>query len=140
MKKYQKKFMIIIIILFFTMICFVLKNIALPAYHDAVINITKREASGDISIELTEQEKKELYAILRDIKGIYMPSMFGEYLAHGRTIYEISIYSKTKGDDFRFVILFDYDNQPRVSVKNILKDSYKKIINSEDLVDFLKAL
>lgn len=116
------------------------KNLALPAYDDAVINIIKRESSGDTSITLTEQEKKELYSILRDIKCIYMPSVFGGYVAYGRTIYEIRIYSKTKGDDFRFVILFDDDNQPHISVKNNLKHSYKKIINSTDLVDFLKKL
>lgn len=50
------------------------------------------------------------------------------------------MYSKTKGNDFRFIILFDYDNQPFVSVKNNLKNSYKKIINADNLVDFLKAV
>lgn len=116
--------------------CFVPKNIALPDYNEAVIN----EPSGDTTIELTEQEKKELYSILKDIKSIYVPNIIAGYSAHGRTSYEITIYSKTKGDDYRFFILFDYDNQPLASVRNNIKDSYRKIINDNYLVDFLETL
>lgn len=139
----KKKSIITIIILFASIIvytCFIPTNIALPDYNETVINITKREPSGDTTIELNEQEKKELYSILKDIKGTYMPNIIAGYSAHGRTSYEISIYSKTKGDDFRFFVLFDYDNQPLASVRNNLKDSYRKIINDDNLVDFLKML
>lgn len=139
----KKKSIITIIILFASIIvynCFIPTNIALPDYNETVINITKREPSGDTTIELTEQEKKELYSILKDIKSIYMPNIIAGYSAHGRTSYEISIYSKTKGDDYRFFVLFDYDNQPLASVRNNLKDSYRKIINDDNLVDFLKTM
>lgn len=139
----KKKSIITMIILFAAIVvytCFVPKNIALPDYNDAVINIIKRVPSADTTIELTEQEKKELYSILKDIKGIYMPKIIAGYNSHGRTSYEISIYSKIKGDDYRFFVLFDYDNQPLASVRNNLKDSYRKIINDDYLVDFLETL
>ena len=145
----KKKSIISMIILFASIIVytsFVPKNIALPDYNDAVINIIKRVPSADTTIEsdttieLTEQEKKEFYSILKDIKGIYMPKIIAEYTSHGRTSYEISIYSKSKGDDYRFFVLFDYDNQPLARVRNNLKDSYRKIINSDNLVGFLRTL
>ncbi len=139
MKKHHKKWCIAIILLSFFLVCFFPRRITLPAYDDAVINITKRESSGDSSITLTEQENKALYTILQNVKGISMPSIFGKYIAHGRTIYEVGIYSKTKGIDVRFTLLFDYDNRPLVSVKNS-KHTYQKIINGDDLVDFVQAL
>ena len=82
MKKYGKILIITTTILLSSIAYFLPKNITLPAYNEVVINITKREAESENIIELTEQEKKELYSILRDIKGIYMPNIFAGYIAH----------------------------------------------------------
>lgn len=78
---------------------------------------------------------------LCEINGdIYMPSTFVESLAHGRTSYDISIYSKTEAGDFRFFILFDYHNRPLVSVRDNSNDPYQKIINTDNLVAFIEEI
>ncbi len=65
MKKHHKKWCIAMILLFIFLVCFFPRRITLPAYDDAVINMTKREANDDKAIILTEPQKKELYTILQ---------------------------------------------------------------------------
>ena len=74
------KKLIIIVILFFSIICFIPRKVELPDYDDVVISVLKREPNNEMLMELTEQEKTELYVLLDNVKGIYMPEMFVEYI------------------------------------------------------------
>lgn len=143
MKKNLKK-IIIMIFFFSSVICFVPKKVELPDYDEIVISVLKREPNNEILIELTEREKAELYVLLEDVKGIYMPEVFAGYIINrGGTMYEISISTKKEGSDcdLSFCILIGSRGQPEhTSYRYILKDSYKFIINADDLADFLKSL
>ncbi len=143
MKKNLKK-IIIMIFFFSSVICFVPKKVELPDYDEIVISVLKREPNNEILIELTEREKAELYVLLEDVKGIYMPEVFAGYIINrGGTMYEISISTKKEGSDcdLSFCILIGSRGQPEhASYRYILKDSYKFIINADDLADFLKSL
>ncbi len=142
MEKNLKK-LIIMIILFFSVICFVPKEVELPDYDEVVISVLKREPNNEKLMKLTEQEKAELYVLLEDVKGIYMPEVFAEYINRGRTSFEISINAKKGGGDcdLRFCILIGFKGQPEhANYRYILKDSYRFIINADDLTDFLKNL
>lgn len=142
MKKNLKK-IIVMIFFFFSIICFVPKKVELPDYDEIVISVLKREPNNEILMELAEQEKAELYALLEDIKGIYMPEVFaGSIMSRGRTIYEISINTKKGNNDcVRFCILIGVKGQPEhANYRYFLKDSYKFIINADDLANFLKSL
>ena len=143
MKKNLKK-IIIMIFFFSSVICFVPKKVELPDYDEIVISVLKREPNNEILIELTEREKAELYVLLEDVKGIYMPEVIaGNIINRGGTMYEISISTKKEGSDcdLSFCILIGSRGQPEhASYRYILKDSYKFIINADDLADFLKSL
>ena len=132
------------IFFFSSVICFVPKKVELPDYDEIVISVLKREPNNEILIELTEREKAELYVLLEDVKGIYMPEVFAGYIINrGGTMYEISISTKKEGSDcdLSFCILIGSRGQPEhASYRYILKDSYKFIINADDLADFLKSL
>lgn len=137
------KKLIIIVILFFSIICFIPRKVELPDYDDVVISVLKREPNNEMLMELTEQEKTELYVLLDNVKGIYMPEMFAEYINQGRISYEISISTKngSSNDDLRFCILIGFNGQvDHASYRYILKSSYKFIINADDLANFLKNL
>lgn len=140
--KYGKK-TVILAILFFSAVCFFPRKAALPDYEEAAVTVLKRGPGGDISMELTEQEKTELYAILGNIKGIYLPKLFAEYTSLGRTSYEISIDSEKTDNvhDFRFYILIGLKGQAEhASFRDITENSCRSIINADDLADFLKEL
>lgn len=142
MDKYKKIF-IIMIILCFSAVCFIPRKTALPEYDNAVISVLKRGLDGDITLELAEQEKAELYAILGDIKGVCLPKLFAEYQNQGRTSYEISIDSENTGDtpNVRFRILTGLKGQPEhVSFYYAGKDSFRSIVNPDDLTEYLKKL
>lgn len=143
MRKNLKK-IIIMIFFFSSVICFVPKKVELPDYDEIVISVLKREPNNEILIELTEREKAELYVLLEDVKGIYMPEVFAGYIINrGGTMYEISINTKKEGSDcdLRFCILIGFRGQPEhASYRYLLKGSYKFIINADDLADFLKSL
>ncbi len=142
MEKYKKIFLIMIV-LCFSAVCFAPGKAALPKYENAVINVLKRGPDGDMPLELTEQENAELYAILGDIKGIYLPKLFAEYNYHGRTGYEISIDSEKAGDtsDVRFHIMIGLKGQPEhANFYYAGKDSFRSIVNPNDLTEYLKKL
>ena len=132
------------IFFFCFVICFVPKKVELPDYDEIVISVLKREPNNEILIELTDREKAELYVLLEDIKGIYMPEVFAGYIINrGGTMYEISIDTKKEGSDcnLRFCIIIGFRGQPEhASYRYLLKGSYKFIINADDLADFLKSL
>ena len=131
------------IILFFSVICFVPRKAELPDYDETVISVLKREPNNETLMELTEQEKTELYVLLDNVKGIYIPEIFAEYINRGRTSYEISISSKNicSNCELRFCILIGFNGQvDHASYRNILKRSYKFIVNADNLADFLKNL
>lgn len=142
MKKNLKK-IIIIAMLFSSVICFFPKNVALPKYDEVVINVLKREPNNERTMELTEQETMELYAILEDTKGIYIPEAFARVTNRGRTMYGISIDTKkeSSASDVRVCMLIGSNGQPEhTNYRYTQKNSYRFIINADDLADFLKDL
>ena len=66
-----------------------------------------------------------------------------KYINRGRTSYGISISSKNvcSNCELRFCILIGFNGQvDHASYRNILKRSYKFIVNADNLADFLKNL
>lgn len=142
MKKYKTR-MIVLIVLCAAVFCFFPRRIPLPDYDGAVMEALERRTDGDISMELTEPERAELYAALADVKGVYMPERFADYHSHGRTMYEIFIEPKTpetKGRRAHFIILVNNENQPEDAGVEVEGTFHRKIINAGAVADFLKSL